>query len=145
MNKNAFFLGLLGCLAILPACAVGTGDPTASSAQAVVLDVRCATDAECPAGFECETEIEHGTDASYCVSHESEHTSTGDCPAGYEREIEHSQIFCKPHGGADGVGSGAGTAGDACATSADCAAGLECEIEVEHGVTTAACVAHGGG
>jgi hypothetical protein len=32
----------------------------------------------------------------------------------------------------------------ACATDADCAAGLECEIQVEGGVTTSYCKAHGG-
>ena len=152
MNKNLFFLGFFA--ATLAAC---DGDDLGQGSQAdtVVLDVRCAADAECPSGFECETETEHGVDTSYCVSDESEGTSTGECPAGYEQEVEHEGTFCEPHGGGDDSGSG-GAGGDdggsggasegqACVTSADCAAGLECEVQVENGVTTSVCKAHGGG
>lgn len=137
MNKTIFFLGF-GIL--LTACngAGGIG----SSSQAVVLDVRCAADSECPSGFQCETEVEHGAAASYCVSDDDQGTSTGACPPGYELEVEHAEVFCKPHGG-DDPSSGEGT-GSACATSADCAPGYECEVEIEHGVTTSFCKAHGG-
>ncbi|MFT3775987.1 MAG: hypothetical protein QM820_62380 [Minicystis sp.] len=154
MNKNILFLGFI-TLALAACTSGGTG----SSAQAVVLDVRCAADSECPTGFDCETEVEHGTEASYCVSDDSQGTSTGTCPAGYELETEHSETFCKPHGGdgshggddsasssddATDGGTGTVTEGGACATSADCAAGLECETEIEGSVTTSICKAHGG-
>ncbi len=77
----------------------------------------------------------------------------GSCPAGYELEIEHGVSRCKPHGTAAGnstdVGAapsapstGGAAASSACTTDADCAAGLECEVEVEHGVTTSQCKAH---
>ena len=173
MNK-IFFLGFL--TATLSACNGGGGLGSASQADTVVLDQRCAADSECPTGFQCETEVEHGTESSYCVSDDEQGTSTGECPAGYALETEHAETFCKLHGsddsgtggsgaddsgtggsgaddsGAGGAGaddSGAGGAGGAaqgevCATSADCGTGLECEIQVENGVTTSTCQPHGG-
>ncbi len=72
-----------------------------SSSQAVVLDVRCAADADCPSGFECEDETEHGVTTSFCVSHDEEAAANGDCPPGYELEEEHEGTFCKAHGGDD--------------------------------------------
>lgn len=175
MNKNIVFLGFFTML--LAACNGGDGLGNTSQADTVVLDVRCAVDVDCPSGFECETEVEHGTESSYCVSHDSEGTSTGECPAGYELETEHAETFCKPHGGDDsgnggsgGDDSGNGGGGDdstgsggddsgsggddstggggaaegaTCTTSADCASGLECETQIENGVTTSICKVHG--
>ena len=46
--------------------------------------------------------------------------------------------------GGDGGGAGTTQAGEACETNADCAAGLECETEIEHGVETSFCKEHGG-
>jgi hypothetical protein len=82
----------------------------------------------------------------------------GSCPAGYELEIEHGVSSCKPHGtpsaadggaapspstdGGSAPSTGGASAGSACTTNADCAAGLECEVEIEHGVTTSQCKAH---
>lgn len=91
---------LLACLALdatlaLAGCDVGGG--TVEASDAVVLDVRCAGDADCPSGFECEDEVEQGVDVSYCVSHDG-HTA-GECPANFELEAEHGGVFCKPHGG----------------------------------------------
>ncbi len=92
--------------------------------------IACATDADCPTGFECEVEAEHGTTTSLCKPHDEAEAEGADDNA---------------PGSDDNAGStGTGTAGTACATSADCGAGLECEVEVEHGVTTATCKAHGG-
>jgi len=153
MNKNILILASLS--ALLAACTVGE-DGTGASSQAVVLDERCAVDGDCPTGFQCETESEHGTEASYCVSDDSQGTSNGQCPPGYELETEHAETFCKPHGGDDSgsssgsgsssSGSGSGTAveGSTCSTNEDCAPGLECEVEVEQGVTSSFCKAHGG-
>lgn len=93
---------LLGCLGLIiagaAACTV-TGDSTVFSSDAVVLDIRCAADADCPVGFECEVEVEHGVDVSYCVGHDEDASSSGQCPAGYELEEEHGGTFCQPHGG----------------------------------------------
>lgn len=135
-------VGLLGAAVVgAVACNVsGTG----SAADAVVLDVRCEADADCPSGFECETETEHGVDTSYCVSHDED--ASGACPAGYELEEEHGGTFCKPHGGSgkDGedASSSASGSGASCVTDADCAATEECEVETEHGATTGSCKLH---
>lgn len=121
-----------------------------SSTDRAILPSDCAVDADCPNGFECEVEEEHGVTTSFCQAHDS----STECPAGYELEIEHGQSYCKPHGGDDGNGGGSdddngdstgtGMTGDTCASDADCAPGLECEIEIEHGQTTSFCKPHGG-
>lgn len=137
LTRLARALALAPLLA-LAACAT---DPTGAS-QRAILDQACATSADCPTGFACEHETEHGAAASFCQAEDADTA----CPAGYEREVEHGQATCAPHGGSDDPaggddGSGApAPSGDACTTSADCAAGLECELE--HGVGT--CQAHGG-
>ncbi len=105
MNK-IFFLGFLA--ATLSACNGQGGLGSASQADTVVLDVRCAADSECPAGFQCETEVEHGTESSYCVSDDDQGTSNGQCPAGYELETEHAETFCKAHGGGNSGSGGSG-------------------------------------
>ena len=78
--------------------------------------------------------------------------AAGACPPGLEPEVEHGVTTCKPHGKAADAGasaptspaSGGGAAGATCKTNADCAVGLECEVEIENGVTTSTCKAHGG-
>jgi hypothetical protein len=156
MIKRILVLGFLS--AALAACSNLAGTGASSQADTVVLDVRCAAAADCPTGFQCEQETEHGVTQSFCVSDPEEGTSTGACPAGYEQETEHADTFCKPHGGDgagggsdDGAGGSAGSDDDAgapasagCQTSADCPAGFECETQIENGVTSSACKAHGG-
>jgi hypothetical protein len=199
------FFGLATISALTVACG-GSGssstDLGTSSANRLVLDVRCAADTDCPAGFECEVEVEHGVSQSYCKSHDPVAPpaagASAPCPVGFEPEPEHGSLTCKPDGsgaggsggsggsasgghGADDVdggsdgGGGAGSGGSAsgghgaddvdggsdggggaddnaastgtspagasCATSADCAPGLECEIEG----TATVCKIHGGG
>lgn len=96
-------LGLVGFVVVgAVACDVGG---SGSASDALVLDVRCAAEADCPEGFECETESEHGTEQSYCVSHDADIVGSGACPAGYELEEEHGTTFCKPHGGSGKGGS----------------------------------------
>jgi hypothetical protein len=179
--KSQIVIGLFGLAISVVACGgAGTSSDVGSSSSAdrLVLDVRCASNTDCPSGFECEVEVEHGVSTSYCKSHDTIPAGTTPaCPAGYEVEIEHGSNFCKPHGGGGG-GGGGGTGGEGgvddhgggggggadddggtatgtspgtspgtstCTTSADCPAGLECEVQVEHGVTTSTCKAHGGG
>ena len=125
---------------VLSAAAGCSVDATQTVSRAIV-ETACATRAECPAGFECEREVEHGTVTSFCQADDD----SVDCPAGLELEIEHGQAFCRAHGGGadDGGGAGSGGAGT-CTTSADCPTGLECEVEIEHGQTTRTCKPHGG-
>ncbi|MBK9034351.1 MAG: hypothetical protein IPL61_24310 [Myxococcales bacterium] len=138
-------------LATLAFTTAGCALDQTSSTDRAIIETPCADGTECPAGFECEIEVEHGVTTSYC---QADDDSDGACPAGYEAEIEHGQLYCQPHGGGGGGsgsgggdddgGTGAGTAGAACTTDADCAAGLECEVEVEHGQTVSTCQPHGG-
>lgn len=136
MIKHAVHIVLILSSTLFAACT----DDSTSTARRAILDQDCAADTDCPSGFECEVEVEHGTTTSFCQAHDD----SGTCPAGYELEVEHGQSFCKPHGGDDGAGSGSGATGQTCTTDADCGAGLECEVEVEHGGTTSTCQPHGG-
>jgi len=163
MFKHLTSLMTLVSALALSACATDALD--SDSGAGTIIDVPCAEGPECPAGFECEVEEEHGVVTSYCKSHEG--TDPG-CPPGYEREIEHGQAFCKPHGGDDDGGTGGDDdgnggdddggngdddddgngddddggvgdddpQGDECSVDADCSGGLECEDGF--------CIPHGG-
>ena len=105
MIARTVFMGLAAWT--ITACGAAPED-AGIAADAVVLDVRCSADAECPSGFECETEVEHGVDTSYCVAHDEDAASAGTCPDGFELEEEHAGTFCKPHGGSGNSGSSGG-------------------------------------
>lgn len=99
MKFQHTFLSLLAGFAL--SMTGGCVEDTASS-QRAIIESPCATNADCPANFECEVEVEHGQTTSFCQSHNED----GSCPAGFELEVEHGQAFCKPHGGgADDRGS----------------------------------------
>jgi hypothetical protein len=56
-----------------------------------------------------------------------------------------SVVACATDADDDGSTTANGTVIEmACAVDADCPAGLECEIEEEHGTTTTFCKSHGG-
>lgn len=146
--KSILALALAASTALVACTSLDDG----TSAQAVVLDVRCAADADCPSGFECEDETEGSVTTSFCVSHDEDAAANGDCPPGYELEEELEGTFCKPHGddatddgGVGGDDAASGGSGATCVTDADCPAGEQCEVEIEHGNTTSVCKAHGGG
>jgi hypothetical protein len=138
MFKTATRLTTLVSALALSACAADALDPAAGTGA--IIDIDCAEGPECPAGFECEVEEEHGVVTSFCKAHED---SDPGCPPGYELEIEHGQAFCMPHGGDDdapgdddGSGDDDAPQGDECAVDVDCGGGLECEDGF--------CVPHGG-
>ncbi len=172
MNKSSIVVGLVGFSVVCVACNTSGAEQSASAASKITLDVRCAQDADCAAGFECEIEIEHGVPQSFCVSHQDS-TETGGalatCPPGFEAEAEQGGTFCKAHGGAtsggaggsDDAGAGGSSAsgiddtssstgggglldGSTCTSTSDCAAGLECEVQIENGLVSSVCKAHGG-
>ena len=185
------FFGLAALSAFTAACGgsssgAATSDLGSSSANRLTLDVRCTSNADCPATFECQVEVEHGVSTSFCESHDPVAPGApATCPAGFEAEPEHGALACKPVGASSGGGASGGSggassggtagghgaddttasgadaghgaddtpapstgttpAGAACATTADCATGLECEIDVEHGATTTTCMVHNSG
>jgi hypothetical protein len=157
MKKVQTALIVLGCFSFMLGCSGSSGDGVVQGrSDRVVLDVRCEADADCPTGFECESETEHGAATSYCKSHGGSSSSVGTssggstggaCPSGFEQELEHGGTFCKPHGGEKGEKSeadgGTSNSGATCTSNADCAPGFECEIENEHGATTSVCKPHG--
>ncbi len=141
--------GLFGCSA---------AEDGSSQGARVVVDQRCTTAKDCPAGFQCEIETEHGITQSYCVAHVEDQSAPDaapvSCPLGFEAEIEHNLTFCKAHKSGTKVESDASTGdsgsssldggSNSCQTNADCPPGLECEIQVQNNVTTSQCKAHGG-
>lgn len=139
MIKNAIRFSVFLSMMCAAAC---TTSETSTTGR-LTIQMSCGQDADCPAGFSCELEVEHGVTTSVCRSDDS---SDATCPPGYELEIEHGEAFCKLHGGggsgADDGGVPGGSA--ACTTDADCPAGEECEVELEHGQTTSSCKPHGG-
>ncbi len=146
------FAGAL-VLAAMAACGGSTDTGTAQSASTrsdrVVLDMKCSVDTDCPAGFQCETEAEHGTSTSACVSHKSgAEDATSGKSGGASSDDSAADDKNKP-GSDDDAGaastSGTGAAGAACTSAADCGAGLECEVDVEHGATTSTCQPHQSG
>ncbi len=100
----------------------------------------CNLDSECPSGEECRRHI-----CQVDSRHDAGSSSSSTCPPGYEVEIEHGVTSCKPHGDGSSSSSSSSTSTTACSSDADCPAGLECEIETEHGATTSYCKPHGGG
>ena len=121
MSKPLTTLSIL-LLSIITAC--GVDSLVDRSSGSTILDIDCAQDSDCPAGYECEIEEEHGVTTTFCKLHSSDDGS--------------------------GAGSGSGTDGGVgggtleCETDADCGPGLECEIEEEHGTTSSFCKPHGG-
>jgi hypothetical protein len=118
--KSAIVVGLFGLVVSSVACGSSSSsapsDVGASNANRLVLDVRCALDTDCPAGFECEVEVQNGVSQSDCRSHDPVPAgTTATCPAGFEPESEESGLICKPHaegGGSTGGGStGGGSTG----------------------------------
>jgi len=150
------------------ATACGT-DATTATAR-LTIQTPCAADADCPASFQCEIETEHGVTASSCQSDdpngtcpagyetEVEHGQTF-CKAHGGAGSDDGAGTGADDGAGTGADDGAGTGADdgagtgsddgsgagsvACTTSADCPAGQECEVEIEHGQTTSTCKLHG--
>lgn len=91
MIRQAIRLGvLLSALVAAAACGAERDDNTAR----VTIDVRCDSNADCPNGFECESEAEHGPPTTMCESADAAVT----CPPGYETKIGFGQTFCRPSG-----------------------------------------------
>jgi hypothetical protein len=77
---------LVGWLLVV-ACDADRDDNTAR----VTIDVRCGSNADCPTGFSCDVDAEHGAPTSMCQSIDPE----ASCPRGYETHVGYGQTFCK--------------------------------------------------
>jgi hypothetical protein len=149
--KSAIVLGLFGLVVSSVGCSSSSSAPSdvgASNANRLVLDVRCAVDADCPAGFECEVEVEGGVSQSDCRSHDAVPAgTTATCPAGFEPEAEESGLLCKPHAaGAGGSSAGGSTGGGSTGSGLDDdggaggSKGLDDDAGAPTGASTGACV-----
>lgn len=75
---------------------VGACDaPHDDNAERMTIDIRCNSDADCPAGFTCEADAEHGPPTTMCESFDD---ASVICPAGYQTHVGYGQTFCKPDG-----------------------------------------------
>jgi hypothetical protein len=96
MLKQAARYMLLSALAL----AVGCGSERNDSIATVTIEAACGSTADCPGGFECTADVEHGPPTALCESREPDAI----CPPGYETKVLYGQMFCKlPGPVADGA------------------------------------------
>ncbi|HEX8113596.1 MAG TPA: hypothetical protein VF516_37955 [Kofleriaceae bacterium] len=88
MVKHAVRYMWFSALAFAAGCSPAHSD----SISAVTIEVTCGSTADCPSGFECNADIEHGPPTALCESQDPSAT----CPSGYETKVMYGQIFCKP-------------------------------------------------
>ena len=88
MVKQAVRYMLLSALALAAGCGPDRNDSIAT----VTIEATCNSTAECPSGFECTADVEHGPPTALCESRDPEAT----CPAGYDTKVLYGQMFCKP-------------------------------------------------
>jgi hypothetical protein len=72
---------LLGC---------GCGSDGPDTIVNATIDMRCRGDADCPARYECVSEVEHGPPTTLCESQDPAAT----CPTGFEIRRAYGQLFC---------------------------------------------------
>lgn len=82
---------VLIALAGAAACAGGRDAPPAR----VTIDMRCESTADCPGGFSCTPEQDHGPPTTMCESE-----AAVACPPGYATREGFGQTFCKSPAGA---------------------------------------------
>ena len=87
MVKQAVRNMLLSALALAAGCGPDRNDSIAT----VTIETTCGSTADCPGGFECTEDVEHGPPTALCESRDAEAT----CPAGYETKVLYGQIFCR--------------------------------------------------
>jgi len=73
------------------------GPDRADSIAAVTIVGTCESSADCPTGFDCNEDVEHGPPTALCESEDP----TAICPAGFETRVRYGQTLCKPPGSLD--------------------------------------------
>jgi hypothetical protein len=81
-----------GLCALLALVTVGACGSDRDDTARVTIDMRCGSTADCPTGFVCEADVEHGPPTTMCESFDAQLS----CPSGYETQIGYGQTFCKP-------------------------------------------------
>lgn len=72
--------------------ACGLGGPDGVSK--VTIERTCSTSADCPGGFACNLDSEHGSPVALCESSDP----AASCPAGYQTKVLFGQTICKAPG-----------------------------------------------
>ena len=98
MVRQVLQLGVLYAAVL----AAGCSSRDENSAR-VTIDVRCDSNADCPRGFLCEAETEHGPPTTMCESDDP----AASCPREYETRVGYAQVFCVPRLGVRAHNGGA--------------------------------------
>jgi hypothetical protein len=86
---------LLPYFALLSALVGASGcEPGRSPFATVTIEARCGSSTDCPRGFECMLDEEHGPPTALCESVDPDAT----CPPGYDTKVVYGQTFCKVPG-----------------------------------------------
>jgi len=72
--------------------AAGCGSDGSEAPPSVTIDVRCDSSADCPSGFACSTDVEHGPPITLCESPDP----AASCPSGFETKVMYGLTVCKP-------------------------------------------------
>ena len=86
------FTRVIRCLfvaGIVSTAACGLGGPDAASN--VTIERQCSSSADCPNGFACNLDSEHGPPVALCESSDP----AAVCPAGYQTKVLFGQTICK--------------------------------------------------
>jgi len=84
IRRCLFVAGLVSTAA----CGLGGPDGTSN----VTIERQCSTSADCPSGFVCNVDSEHGPPVALCESSDP----AASCPAGYQTKVLYGQTICKP-------------------------------------------------
>ena len=79
-------------LAVGVVSAAGCGLGRSEATPSVTIETQCLSSVDCPTGFECTQDSEHGPPVRLCESFEP----TASCPDGYETKVIYGQTFCRP-------------------------------------------------
>jgi hypothetical protein len=87
MVRQVLQLGVLWTAVLAAGCSARDENTARTT-----IDVRCDSNADCPRGFSCQPETEHGPPTTMCESDDPAVT----CPREYETHVGYGQIFCIP-------------------------------------------------